>query len=125
MLQSYEIAFYFSHLDHLLPKCDYSELAEKAWNLVLSCEACNEVKHTWDPNRAPQSAGTGEPLNIAKEDPMTLEAFRSQFIVRAALHIAEQKKQYKDKFPSQKTEILEALQSLTDSKRSHAAGAGT
>jgi hypothetical protein len=50
MLASYDVTYYDSALDHLLPLSKYQELDSVLWNRVLSCSTCNSMKAAWDPN---------------------------------------------------------------------------
>src|SRR5579859_6300175 len=54
MLQDRDIAYFFSHSDHLLPKSKYPQLADDPTNRVLSCKACNTLKGDWDPSAGEQ-----------------------------------------------------------------------
>jgi HNH endonuclease len=50
MLQNRDIAYFFSHSDHILPQCKHPQLGDAPSNRVLSCKACNTMKRDWDPN---------------------------------------------------------------------------
>src|SRR5215813_1270051 len=52
MLESYDTHYWFSHIDHLLPRSyeKYKELQNVKWNRVLSCCSCNGLKKDFDPD---------------------------------------------------------------------------
>src|SRR5208337_4132535 len=83
MLQSYNVAFYFYHYDHLLPKAVYGELEDEDWNRVLSCSACNQIKHTFDPNVGP----TPTYKKDSKQQPSNEQ--RARLLDNAKRHIQE------------------------------------
>jgi hypothetical protein len=113
MLRDYETAFYFYHYDHLLPKSDYPDLAEAEWNMVLSCEACNKIKHVYDPGK---HAGRDEEtlLDLFKQAAGPSE-LRPTLLGLVKSYIDEQKKQYIAKFPDQQRLLREALDHLPES----------
>ena len=110
MLQSYDVAYYYSHHDHLLPKSKYGELLCNINNLVLSCKACNEIKHTFDPNVESAAPGDAAPQLVYTSGSGTLtEAAREELIRRVQVHLRGQRGEYPAKFEAQKKAILRAI----------------
>ncbi len=43
------LAYYFSTIDHLLPKSKFAYHANSIWNKVLACRSCNRLKGAFCP----------------------------------------------------------------------------
>jgi hypothetical protein len=110
LLQSYGFAYYFYHYDHLLPKEEgkYPELMREEWNLVLSCRVCNELKHSFDPNRDPVSGN--KPIPIYTPEHKTLsEIQRSELISRARAYLEMQRELKRKRFEKDKELLARAI----------------
>jgi HNH endonuclease len=113
LLRSYEFAYYFYQYDHLLPKeaDKYPELMREEWNLVLACRACNELKHSFDPNRDPVP-GENKPAPIyTPEHKVLSEAERAELISRARAYLEKQRKLKLRRFEKDKELLLAAMRS--------------
>ncbi len=115
LLQSYDLAYYFYHYDHLLPKEErkYPELVGEEWNLVLACRACNELKHSFDPNRD-AVPGKSKPTPIYTPDHKVLsEAGRTEWISRAKEYVEKQRELKLKRFEKDKELLLETIRRPT------------
>jgi hypothetical protein len=106
MLDSYDIAYYSSATDHLLPVSIYPELGDVAWNRVLTCSTCNGLKLDWDANRHPEMCvthlyvrGTG---SVAASD-------REELFQRAKAYVLEKRRIREALFEKERRLIAEKL----------------
>jgi hypothetical protein len=113
MLQSYDVLFYDSAFDHLLPRKVYPSLEERDWNRVLACRACNTIKHAYDP-----SLGQASESVLLVSPPA--EVTRAEWIDNAKAFIEQQRSPYRENFYKQRAFVVRAL--LQPREQSAAAG---
>ncbi len=81
----------------------------EAWNLVLSCCACNGLKGSFDANCDP-IAGASKPSPIYTPQHKVLsEAEREELIKRARAYVQTQRELKKKRFEKDKEELLAAM----------------
>jgi hypothetical protein len=100
--------------DHLLPKCDYPDLAENVDNLVPACAECEHIKHYYDPSK-----GKGKELVI------TEQVRRLSLIPEAQREIERRTKanDWKKEFDTAKRLFDDAVEEYRKCKESAAAAA--
>lgn len=109
-LQSYDVLFYDSAYDHLLPVKRYEALKDADWNRVLACRACSTIKHTFDPSREPLPTGEAAPIALhAASGSRPSETDRLRYIEHVKSHIESQRSAYRAVFPKQRRAIVKAL----------------
>jgi hypothetical protein len=110
MLDSYDLAYYGSTVDHLLPVSAYPELKKAEWNLVLACRTCNGFKGRWDANH---------PVLYIKNTQVIAPEHRQILLERAKAHVDEIRKPREELFEKERAVIEQRLE------RSSVAGAGS
>lgn len=111
MLQERDIAYFFYHYDHVLPKKRHPTLQDAIWNKVLACHACNVWKQDFDPS----SGGTPGTKKYLGNIPAT-EEYRDQLIERAKGYIQEQKGPAEASFAGEREVITSALREYESEK---------
>src|SRR5579859_5355697 len=115
MLQDRDIAYFFSHSDHLLPKSKYPQLADDPTNRVLSCKACNTLKGDWDPSAGEQIGDSSRGILSAEE--------RSTFIAKTRKWLEQLKERNEKQFKLEQTAIKLCLSGNSAAPLQVAAGA--
>ncbi len=100
MLESRDIAYYFSCKEHVLPVHKYEHLKDAIWNQVLACRPCNQLKLRFDP------ANDGTPAD---------EAHLNIFIERAKAHIEGLRAGLEERFVQEAKLLRDALDGFDES----------